>query len=371
MSSQNRYTIEEMERWSNDPRTVALNAAKYRYVQDVVNLRAKLGRLLKTIDEGLTEADVELAIKTVEQGREAYQKEREAASVLRGEKAVAIRDVEAAKALVVVAERTCNVFRLWLEEIGREAGLNNKPSYSHSKTLAAIAEYRISANVLNRRERDIIKSENPETTPLCGDHAQVWYTQRNTIETRSGCVACDAQNQLAEMAASRDRAIAVSNVDLDKRREVEETLATVNRNIQWLNKEYEVLETNAKRLTELNAAWNRVVLLLGLDREYYDEPEACVLALMVRERELKRKLENAESIAAAATANSGIIIKAYNARLARLALLEEMARLVTPGHGQRQQSCRLCKIVVELSALDKPTTDPPITSLPVAEGDGR
>lgn len=84
------YTIEEMERWSNDPRTRELGESKYRYVRQWVETRDSLRKVLVAIDEGLTEADVELAVKTVTQERATAQQEREAASILRGEKAAAI-----------------------------------------------------------------------------------------------------------------------------------------------------------------------------------------------------------------------------------------------------------------------------------------
>jgi hypothetical protein len=32
---------------------------------------------------------------------------------------------------------------------------------------------------------------------LCGNHAQVWYTARNTLKPKSGCVFCDAKAELA------------------------------------------------------------------------------------------------------------------------------------------------------------------------------
>src|SRR6185312_10209874 len=37
-------------------------------------------------------------------------------------------------------------------------------------------------------------SERAEETPLCANHAQIWYTMRNTLKPKSGCVACDAES---------------------------------------------------------------------------------------------------------------------------------------------------------------------------------
>jgi len=49
--------------------------------------------------------------------------------------------------------------------------------------------------------------EDPNITPLCERHAEVWYTSRNLIQSKSGCIACDV---LAEYKMLRDQLAAAS-----------------------------------------------------------------------------------------------------------------------------------------------------------------
>jgi hypothetical protein len=37
--------------------------------------------------------------------------------------------------------------------------------------------------------------------PLCGHHASIWFTARNTLRPKSGCVACDVVQQISELEA--------------------------------------------------------------------------------------------------------------------------------------------------------------------------
>ena len=40
---------------------------------------------------------------------------------------------------------------------------------------------------------------DPEITPLCANHAETWFCERNHIKTKSGCIACDVQTELATL----------------------------------------------------------------------------------------------------------------------------------------------------------------------------
>jgi hypothetical protein len=37
--------------------------------------------------------------------------------------------------------------------------------------------------------------------PLCGEHAAVWFTARNTLKPKSGCVFCDYERRLSDATA--------------------------------------------------------------------------------------------------------------------------------------------------------------------------